>query len=46
MKDAVSWDVALVRTNVSEEHWFSQPHGVTSQKTAFFIVTPMKIRKN
>jgi hypothetical protein len=29
--------VALVRTNISEERWFLQdPHGVTSQKTAFF----------
>jgi hypothetical protein len=31
MKNAVLWDVALVRTNVSEEH------SVTSQKTAFYI---------
>jgi hypothetical protein len=32
--------VALVRTDVSEEPRFSQePHGVTSQKTAFFIVS-------
>jgi hypothetical protein len=29
--------VAVVRTNVLEEHWFLQdPHGVTSQKMAFF----------
>jgi hypothetical protein len=30
--------VALVRTDVSEE----EPHGVTSQKTPFFIVTAVK----
>jgi hypothetical protein len=36
--------VALVRTDVSEERRFSQePHGVTSQKTHFFIVTAVKI---
>jgi hypothetical protein len=43
LKNAVFWVVTPcghVRTDVSEELWFSQePHGVTSQKTAFFIVT-------
>jgi hypothetical protein len=41
--------VALVRTHVSEELRASiirvtrkKPHGVTSQKSAFFIVTAMK----
>jgi hypothetical protein len=34
---------ALVRTVVSEEILFLQePHGVTSQKTSFFIVTAVK----
>jgi hypothetical protein len=29
--------VALVRTNIAKEHWFLQePHGITSQKMAFF----------
>jgi hypothetical protein len=37
--------VALVRTDVSEEHQFLQePHGVTSQKTAFFIITVLRIK--
>jgi hypothetical protein len=32
--------VALVRTDISEEQWFLQEtQGVTSQQTAFFIVT-------
>jgi hypothetical protein len=38
MKNAVFWDVmpCLVRTDVSEERRFLQePHGITSQKTAF-----------
>jgi hypothetical protein len=35
--------VALVRTDVSEERRFLQePHGLASQKTAFFIVTDVK----
>jgi hypothetical protein len=35
--------VALVRTDVSEERRFLQePHGLTSQKTEFFIVTAVK----
>jgi hypothetical protein len=40
--------VALVRTDVSEEPGASyirvsqEPHGVTSQKTPFFIVTAVK----
>jgi hypothetical protein len=35
--------VALVRTDVSLKHWFLQePHGITSQNTAFFIVTTVK----
>jgi hypothetical protein len=35
--------VACVRTEVSEERGFLQePHGVTSQKTAFFIVIAVK----
>jgi hypothetical protein len=36
--------VALERTDVpSPKHWFLQePHGVTSQKTAFFIVIAVK----
>jgi hypothetical protein len=35
--------VALVRTDVSEERQFLQEaHSVTSQKTAFFIVTAVK----
>jgi hypothetical protein len=35
--------LALVRSEVSEEHRFlEKPHGVTSQKTAFFIVTAVK----
>jgi hypothetical protein len=35
--------VALVRTDVSEEPRFLQePHGVTTQKTPFFIVTAVK----
>jgi hypothetical protein len=35
MKNAV----ALVRTNVSEEHWFLQePHGVASQSMAFILL--------
>jgi hypothetical protein len=35
--------VALVRTDVSKEHRFLQePHGVTSKKTPFFIITSMK----
>jgi hypothetical protein len=40
MKNAVFWDVTLcgsVRTDVLEERRFLQePHGITSQKTAFF----------
>jgi hypothetical protein len=43
--------VALIRTDVSEERiapiieaeTISEPHGVTSQKTVFFIVTGVKI---
>jgi hypothetical protein len=35
--------VALVRTDVSEEFSaLQEPHGVISQKTAFFIVTAVK----
>jgi hypothetical protein len=35
--------VALVRTNISEERQFLQePHSITSQKMAFFIVTAVK----
>jgi hypothetical protein len=35
--------VALVRTDVSEEHSFLQePHDLTYQKRAFFIVTAVK----
>jgi L-alanine-DL-glutamate epimerase-like enolase superfamily enzyme len=35
--------VALVRTDVSEKRQILQdPHGVTSQKTAFFIVTAVE----
>jgi hypothetical protein len=41
--------VALVRTDVSEElttppkrRLLQEPHGVTSQKTQFFIVTAVK----
>jgi hypothetical protein len=35
--------MALVRADVSGERRFSQePHGVTSQKTTFFIVTDVK----
>jgi hypothetical protein len=43
--------VVLVRTDVSEDPsayiirvtgYLQQPHGVTSQKTAFFIVTAVK----
>jgi hypothetical protein len=35
--------VSLVRTDVSEERRFLQePHGVTSKKTPFFVVTAMK----
>jgi hypothetical protein len=35
--------VVLVRTDVSEERQFLQePHGITSQKMAFFIVTAVK----
>jgi hypothetical protein len=40
--------VALVRTDVSEEPGASEtsvlkePHGVTTQKTPFFIVTAVK----
>jgi hypothetical protein len=35
--------VTLVRTDFSEEHWFLQePHGVTSHKSALFMVTAMK----
>jgi ABC-type nitrate/sulfonate/bicarbonate transport system ATPase subunit len=35
--------VALVRTEVSEERRLLQePHGVTSQKTTFLIVTAVK----
>jgi hypothetical protein len=35
--------VALVTNDVSEERWFLQEsHDVTSQKTAFFIVTAVK----
>jgi S-adenosylmethionine/arginine decarboxylase-like enzyme len=35
--------MALIRTNMSEEHRFLQePHNVTFQKMAFFIVTTMK----
>jgi hypothetical protein len=38
--------VALVRTDVSEEpgaSFIREPHGVTTQKTTFFIVTAVKI---
>jgi hypothetical protein len=45
VKNAV-WDVMLcgsLRTDIPPKHWFLQePHGITSQKTAFFIVTTMK----
>jgi hypothetical protein len=35
--------VAIVRTDVSEEPRFLQePHGVTTQKTPFFLVTAVK----
>jgi hypothetical protein len=37
--------VALVRTEVSEEpgsYFFKEPHGITSKKTPFFIVTAVK----
>jgi hypothetical protein len=38
--------VALVRTDVSEEpgasRFLQEPHGVTTQKTPFFIVTAVK----
>jgi hypothetical protein len=34
--------VALVRTDVSEELSALEPHGVTSQKTSFFVVTAVK----
>jgi hypothetical protein len=35
--------VTLVMTDVSKERRFLQePHGVTSQTTAFFIVTALK----
>jgi hypothetical protein len=35
--------VALVRTDVSEEPGaLQEPHGVTTQKTPFFIVTAVK----
>jgi hypothetical protein len=36
--------VVLGRTDAPLKHWFlQQPQDVTSQKTAFFIVTTMKI---
>jgi hypothetical protein len=42
MKNAVFWDVgpvALVRTDVPPKGQFLQePHGITSQKTAFIII--------
>jgi hypothetical protein len=39
--------VALIRTEVSDEHRFLQePHGVTSQKTAFFRVIAVKNLKS
>jgi hypothetical protein len=35
--------VALVRTDVPQKRrFFQEPHGVTSQKTSFFIVTAVK----
>jgi hypothetical protein len=35
--------VALEKTDIPPKCWFSQePHGVTSQKTAFFIVSTIK----
>jgi hypothetical protein len=35
--------VALVRTDISEERRFLQEqHGITSQKSALFIVTALK----
>jgi hypothetical protein len=37
MKNAVFWDVAPCRTRYTRDL-----HGVTSQKTAFFIVTAVK----
>jgi hypothetical protein len=34
--------VALVRTDVPPKSWFLQvPHGVTSQKTAFFTIAQL-----
>jgi hypothetical protein len=43
LSTGMSRRVALVRTDVSEERRFLQePHGVTTQKTAFFIVTAVK----
>jgi hypothetical protein len=50
-KSGVYWDVTpcdLVRTDVlealcnPESRFLQKPHGVTSQKTAFFIVTAVK----
>jgi hypothetical protein len=39
----ISHHVALVRTNIPSKCWFLQePHGITSQKTAFFIFTAVK----
>jgi hypothetical protein len=34
--------VALVRTDVSEHRVIQEPHRVTAQKMAFFIVTAVK----
>jgi hypothetical protein len=46
MKNAVFWDVTrvvLVKTYVPPKRLFLQkPHGVTSQKAAFFIVIAVK----
>jgi hypothetical protein len=49
LKNAVLWNVtplALVRTDISEERVASTtlqgPHGIRSQKTAFFRVTTLK----
>jgi hypothetical protein len=42
MSSGILRRVALVRTDVSEEIFLQEPHGVTSQKTPFFIVTAVK----
>jgi hypothetical protein len=37
--------VALLRTDISDYHlFFQEPHGVTFQKTAFFIVTAVETK--